>query len=204
MMALHELLGRGHEVTLLTTVTEDDRMSAHGVRREVLEAQARVLNLPLHIVTLPHRPTNEVYETKVREALQQLQAEGVTHAAFGDIFLEDLKAYRERLIAPLGLKSIFPLWGRDSRELMREFLARGFKAVTVCADGEVLTRAYIGRELDESFLRNLPKHLDPCGENGEFHTLVYGGPLFERGLELALDTITFDGRFYRCEVRETS
>ena len=203
-MALHELLGRGHEVTLITTVTEDGRVSAHGVRREVLEAQALALNLPLHIVTLPHRPANEIYETKVREALQQLQAEGVTHAAFGDIFLEDLKTYRERLIAPLELHSIFPLWDRDSSELVREFLARGFKAITVCVDGEVLARAYTGRDLNESFLRDLPEHLDPCGENGEFHTLVYGGPLFERGLELALGTITFDGRFYRCDVRETS
>ena len=204
LMVLKGLLQNDHEVTLLTTITEEGGVSGHGVRREVLEKQASALGLPLHVVTLPRPSPNGVYEREVRGALEQLRAEGATHAAFGDLFLEGHKTYREKLVAPLGLTSMFPLWRRDSGELVREFLAQGFKAVTVCVNGRVLARDFVGRELNEGFLRDLPEGVDLCGENGEFHTLVYGGPLFERGLELDLGEITFDERFYWCEVQVRS
>jgi uncharacterized protein (TIGR00290 family) len=180
-MALHALqLAQSHCITaLLTTVTEEyDRISMHGVRRVLLERQAESLGLPLHAVLIPPHCINATYEAQMKEALNEHFARGVRRVAFGDIFLEDLRAYRERNLAQLGMEALFPIWKRDTHELAREFLRLGFRAIAVCVDPRVLDSSFAGRELDESFFADLPPGVDPCGENGEFHTFVFDGPVF--------------------------
>jgi uncharacterized protein (TIGR00290 family) len=191
---------------LLTTFSEEfDRVSMHGVRRELLEAQAQALGLPVWKVFLPTPPkgaacalppparrqgfvafaSNDVYEEKMIEALERARREGIEAIVFGDIFLEDLRAYRERLLAGVGLKGVYPLWGRPTRELMEEFIARGFRAVVVCVDAARLDASWAGRPLDARFLAELPEGVDPCGENGEYHTFVFDGPGFSRPVALS-------------------
>jgi uncharacterized protein (TIGR00290 family) len=180
-MALHALQSaQGHRVTvLLTTVTEEfDRISMHGVRRVLLERQAESIGLPLHAVLIPPHCVNATYEARMKEALSEHLARGVKRVAFGDIFLEDLRVYRERNLAQIGMEALFPIWKRDTRELARDFLRLGFQAITVCVDPRVLDSSFVGRVLDESFFTDLPPGVDPCGENGEFHTFVFDGPVF--------------------------
>jgi uncharacterized protein (TIGR00290 family) len=180
-MALHALqLAQSHRITtLLTTVTEEyDRISMHGVRRVLLERQAESLGLPLHAVLIPPHCINATYEARMKEALSEHLARGVRRAAFGDIFLEDLRVYRERNLAQAGIEALFPIWKRDTRELARDFLRLGFRAIVVCVDPRVLDPSFAGRLLDESFFADLPPGVDPCGENGEFHTFVFDGPMF--------------------------
>ncbi len=200
-MALHALQAEGRHriVALLTTVTEGyERVSMHGVRRDLLTAQAASLGLPLDEVRIPPQCVNPVYEARIEAALRRHLAAGVRRVAFGDIFLEDLRAYRERNLARVGMQALFPIWKRDTRALFREFLAAGFRAVVVCVDGKVLDESFAGRPLDESFLRDLPPGADPCGENGEFHTFVFDGPIFREPLHFtAGDTIERDGFFFR-------
>jgi uncharacterized protein (TIGR00290 family) len=168
-------------VALLATVTEDyDRLSLHGVRRELMERQAEALGHPLHQVLVSKDGTNEEYEARMREALAGYLAAGVTAAAFGDLYLEDIRQYREERLLTVGLKGLFPLWRRDTAALAQSFLARGFKAVVTCVDTQVLDREFAGREYDAAFLADLPPGVDPCGENGEFHSFVYDGPIFAR------------------------
>lgn len=177
-MALHVMGGAS---LLLTTVTEGhERVSMHGVRRTLLRAQAEALGLPLFEVPIPPRCTNPVYEARMAQACERLKALGVRAVAFGDLFLADVRAYRERQMARAGMEALFPLWGRSSHDMAREFLRAGFKAVVVCVDLARLDASWAGREFDEAFLQNLPAGVDPCGENGEFHTFVYDGPLFAR------------------------
>jgi uncharacterized protein (TIGR00290 family) len=165
--------------SLLTTVTDEyDRISMHGVRRMLLERQAESLGLPLHIVRIPPQCVNAVYESRMNDALREHLNRGVRHVAFGDIFLEDLRAYRERNLAQAGMQAVFPIWKRETRELAREFLRLGFRAIAVCVDPRVLDPSFVGRALDESFFAGLPPGVDPCGENGEFHTFVFDGPGF--------------------------
>src|SRR5712692_4846119 len=167
-LALHTILQRDDvQVTaLLTTVTEGyERISMHGVRRELLERQAQSIGLPL-------------YEVRMEEALRVHYNRGVRKVAFGDIFLEDLRVYREKNLARIGMTALFPIWKRDTRELIRLFHAQRFRAIAVCVDPKVLDRRFAGRELDESFFPDLPPGVDPCGENGEFHTFVFDGPIF--------------------------
>jgi uncharacterized protein (TIGR00290 family) len=180
-MALHALQSTpGHRVTaLLTTVTEDyDRISMHGVRRVLLERQAASIGLPLHAVLIPPRCVNATYETRMKEVLAQHLARGVQRVAFGDIFLEDLRVYRERNLAQMGMEALFPIWKCDTHELARDFLRLRFQAIAVCVDPRVLDLSFAGRVLDESFFADLPPGVDPCGENGEFHTFVFDGPVF--------------------------
>jgi uncharacterized protein (TIGR00290 family) len=151
----------------------------HGVRRALLERQAESLGLPLHAVLIPPQCTNTIYEERMREALVLHLAHNTRTAAFGDIFLEDLRVYRERNLAPLGMDALFPIWKRDTRELAREFLRLGFRAITACVDPRVLDASFAGRLLDASFFADLPAEADPCGENGEFHTFVFDGPIFK-------------------------
>ena len=173
-----------HVAALLTTVTDEyDRISMHGVRRTLLERQAESLGLPLHIVRIPPHCVNAVYESRMNDALRESLGHGVRRVAFGDIFLEDLRAYRERKLAPAGMQAMFPIWKRDTRELTREFLRQGYRAIAVCVDPRVLDPSFAGRELDESFFADLPANADPCGENGEFHTFVFDGPGFQRPVE---------------------
>jgi uncharacterized protein (TIGR00290 family) len=180
-MALHTLLRLPDVriVALLTTVTETyDRISMHGVRRELLVQQAESIGLPLHEVRIPPQCVNPIYEARMEEAVRFHYDAGVRSVAFGDIFLEDLRAYREKNLARIGMTALFPIWKRDTRELIRSFHAARFRAIAACIDPKVLDRTFAGRELDDSFFRDLPAGVDPCGENGEFHTFVFDGPIF--------------------------
>jgi uncharacterized protein (TIGR00290 family) len=181
LLALAELLRseRFEIVALLTTVASGyDRISHHGVRRELLRQQTAALGLPLEEIVVSPVCTNAEYESKLAAALQPHRERGITTVVFGDIFLEDLREYRDRHLAGCGLQGLYPLWKRDTSQLVREFLAPGFRTVTVCVDGRVLDPSFAGREIDEAFLADLPAAVDPCGENGEFHTFVFDGPLF--------------------------
>lgn len=181
-LALHKALQSGVRIdALLTSVNAaHNRVSMHGVRRALLEAQVASLHLPLHTIELPEQPGMEEYETEMSKALNRLKSEGFTQGIYGDIFLEDLKAYREEQLARHGLKGLFPLWKQDSEGLMKEFLAAGFKAVVVCVNEKYLHRSFCGRLLDESFVTDLPAGVDACGENGEYHSFVFDGPIFQR------------------------
>ncbi|MBG8555294.1 Dph6-related ATP pyrophosphatase [Hymenobacter guriensis] len=181
-LALYHLLhdARYHVTDLLTSVSAPyQRVAMHGVRVELLEAQARHIGLPLKQLLLPDMPDMAAYEQQMAAALAPLQARGITHAAFGDIFLEDLRLYREQQLAQVGLAAVFPLWQRDSLELLREFWALGFRAVVVCVNEQQLDQSFCGRLLDEDFVRDLPPGVDPCGENGEFHSFVFEAPYFQ-------------------------
>lgn len=166
-------------VALLTTVTSDyARVSMHGVRRTLLHQQATALSLPLTEVAVPAGSSNEDYERAMGKALHRFRAQGIHRVAFGDIFLEDLRAYREARTAECGLTCLFPIWKRDTAKLAQMFIRDGFKAVVVCVDPRVLAPSFAGRAFDEAFLADLPPVVDPCGENGEFHTFVFDGPIF--------------------------
>jgi uncharacterized protein (TIGR00290 family) len=168
---------------LLTTVNEDaDRVAMHAVRRTLLEAQAAALGLPLHVVAIPHACRNETYEQRMAAAVDAALADGITRMAFGDLFLADVRAYREQMLAPTGIEPVFPLWGRDTTELARELLDRGVRATLTCVDPRVLDAAFAGRAYDDRLLADLPPGVDPCGENGEFHTFVHDGPGFAHPL----------------------
>lgn len=199
-MALHELKkNAGYEVAaLLTTLTENyDRVSMHGVRRELLEAQAVSLGIPLEKVFISSHSSNEDYESGIRAVLERYMAEGVTSVAFGDIFLEELRKYREDNLAKIGMKGIFPLWKRRTSDLARDFIHAGFRAVITCVDSEFLDKRFAGREFDETFLSELPSGVDPCGENGEFHSFVYDGPVFENRIRHARgEMVLRDQRFW--------
>lgn len=186
---------------LLTTVTEEyDRISMHGVRRALLERQAESLGLPLHAVLIPPHCVNATYEARMKNALEQHLARGIRRVAFGDIFLEDLRSYREQNLARIGMEGLFPIWKRDTRELARELMRLGFRAVAVCIDPRVLDSSFAGRELDHTFFSDLPPGVDPCGENGEFHTFVYDGPNFQRPISFRIgETVQRDG-FYFCDL----
>ena len=172
---------------LLTTVNEAvDRVAMHGVSRDVLEAQAAATGLPLCVVPIPHPCTNEIYEARMGEAVAAAVGEGFTHAAFGDLFLEDVRRYREDRLAGSGLLPLFPVWGIPTPALAWQMLDGGVRARLACVDTRVLDVEFAGREWDRPLLRELPAGVDPCGENGEFHTCVYAGPMFSRPLALEL------------------
>jgi uncharacterized protein (TIGR00290 family) len=200
-MALHTLMQQGdiRIVALLTTVTEDyNRISMHGVRRELLHQQAQSIGLPLHEVFIPPQCVNPVYEARMEAALRHFLEKGVRRVAFGDIFLEDLRLYREKNLARLDMQALFPIWKRDTRELIREFHSAKFRAVAACIDPKVLVPSFAGRELDESFFTDLPPKVDPCGENGEFHTFVFDGPIFTCPVNFTLgDAVLRDSFVFR-------
>ncbi|HET8655347.1 MAG TPA: hypothetical protein VFL93_07510 [Longimicrobiaceae bacterium] len=199
-LALRELRGAGtHDVVgLLTTVTRDhDRVSMHGVRRALLEAQARAARLPLHVVEISAGAGNDEYAESMSRMLEGFRASGVHTVAFGDLFLGDVRRYREEMLAPVGMRAIFPLWGRDTAALAREFIAAGFRATLVCVDGEQLDGRFAGRAFDHSLLDELPARVDPCGERGEFHTFVADGPVFSGPVDFTRgETVLRDGRFH--------
>lgn len=172
-------------VALLTTLNEHfDRVAMHSTRRELLEAQARAAGLPLVVVPLPWPCTNEQYEAAMSGACARAVAEGVEAMAFGDLFLEDVRQYRVEKLAGTGLEPLFPVWGLDTHALAREMVASGVKTRLVCVDPRKLGREFAGRDLDEGLLAELPEGVDPCGENGEFHSFVYGGPMFREEIEV--------------------
>ncbi|CAA9286538.1 MAG: COG2102: Predicted ATPases of PP-loop superfamily [uncultured Cytophagales bacterium] len=180
-LALYHLLQEDAytDVQLLTTAGEKSgRVSMHGVRTELVERQARALGLPLHLLRLPEPAPMPVYERIMAETLTAFRDRQYQCSVFGDIFLEDLRAFREKNLAQADMQGVFPLWGRDSRQLVSAFIELGFKAVVVCVNAKHLDASFAGRPLDYAFLRDLPPGVDPCGENGEYHSFVYDGPLF--------------------------
>jgi len=186
---------------LLTTVTRDfDRISMHGVRRTLLERQAASLGVPLHQILISKGATNEEYESKMGEALSAYNERGIDSVVFGDLFLEDIRAYRERLLAQHNMYGLYPIWKRDTSSLIRQFIRLGFKTIVVCVDPAQLAPSFVGRVIDEEFLSQLPPHIDPCGENGEFHTFVFDGPTFKDPVKFFLGEIVFRDSFWFCDL----
>ncbi len=192
-------------LALLTTVTDGyDRISIHGVRRAVLEAQVKALGLPLIEARIPPNATNAIYEAAFATALEAAQERypGLCHIAFGDLFLPDVREYREALLASLKWTGVFPLWGQDTTAVAREFVSAGYRAILTCVDTTQLGPEFAGREFDAELLADLPAAVDPCGERGEFHTCVYAGPLFAYPLPLvAGERVRRDTRFEYCDVQ---
>ncbi len=173
----------------------------HGVRRVLLERQAESLDIPLETVLISKNTSNEQYDRQMREVLERYLAAGISSVAFGDVFLEDVRKYREENLAKVTMKGIFPIWKRDTIELAREFIALGFEAVITCVDSQALDGAFVGRTFDQQFLSDLPSGVDPCGENGEFHSFVYAGPIFRKSIPLKKGEIVLrDDRFYYCDL----
>ena len=186
--ALHRLrsLGKGEVAGLLTSINETvGRVSMHGVREEVLRAQAEAAGLPLRIIPLPWPCSNAIYEERLRAAVDRAVADGFTHVAFGDLFLEDVRSYREERLRGTGLTPLFPLWGKPTAELAREMIAGGLRARIATLDPRVMPRELIGAEFDEALLAKLPAGVDPCAERGEFHTCVTAGPMFRKAIDLS-------------------
>ena len=172
---------------LLTTVnSHHDRVSMHGLRNDLLERQTDNIGIDRAIIELPEEPDMETYETILLEKINDLKAEGFTQCAFGDIFLEDLREYREKQLAPYDIKAIFPLWKRSTHELIAEFLDLGFKAIIVCADAQLLGKEFTGQIIDQSLIDSMPTGVDPCGENGEFHTFCFDGPIFKNPVDFSI------------------
>ena len=198
--SLHLLRERGdcEVIGLLTTVnTKFDRVAMHGTRRSVLEAQAQAAELPLWAIPLPWPCSNEVYEQRMREVCDRAVSEGVDAIAFGDLFLQDIRAYREAQLQPTGLEPLFPLWGQPTAALARRMIGDGLRAKLTCVDSKQLTPSFAGREFDAALLDSFPPEIDPCGERGEFHTCVYEGPMFARPVLLeAGEIVTRDGFAY--------
>jgi uncharacterized protein (TIGR00290 family) len=191
-LALAEIRGSGEldVVGLLTTVNSTaDRVAMHAVRRTLLEAQAAALGLPLHVVELPWPCPNGVYEERMTAAVEKAAADGVTRVVFGDLFLEDIRAYREAMLAPSGMTPVFPLWQRPTDKLAAEMVGAGVRAVLTCVDPSQAPRELAGRWFDANLLASLPATVDPCGENGEFHTFVVDGPGFAAPLEVTVGEV---------------
>lgn len=188
-------------VGLLTTLTtEHDRVSMHGVRRALLEAQARSVGVPLSTVELPTPCEHADYERAMERALAPFVADGVRRVAFGDLFLEDVRRYREERLARAGLEGLFPLWGRDTTELAREFIELGFVAHLTCVDPRQVDRALCGRRYDAALLADLPAGADPCGENGEFHSFVSDGPIFSAPIPVRTGEVVERDGFVFCDL----
>jgi len=186
---------------LLTTVTKDyDRISMHGVRRVLLEKQATSLGLPLHQVLISKDATNEEYEAKMVEAFSAYRGKGIDSIVFGDLFLEDIKAYREQFLRQHDMRGLFPVWKRDTSLFIRQFLDLGFRAIVTCVDSRILDRSFAGRLIDESFLSSLPAGVDPCGENGEFHSFVVDGPNFTEPVKVSLGETVLRESFWFCDL----
>lgn len=198
-LALYEL-GRArkyHIKALLTTVTEDfGRISMHGVRRSLLHAQVSSLGIAFEEILIPKNSTNEIYEARMRAVLEKYKPASVTRVAFGDLFLEEIRAYREEKLAQVGMQGIFPLWGRSTGELAEEFMRLGFRAIICCVDPRKLGREFCGMEYDRTFIESLPPVVDPCGENGEFHSFTYAGPIFRNPIDVTRGEVVERDGFY--------
>ena len=188
-------LGLAEIVGVITTVNERfDRVAMHGVRSELLDRQIAALNLPAIKVLIPSPCTNEIYEARMADACATIKASGVHHLIFGDLFLEDIRAYRERTLAALGMTPIFPLWGRNTRRLAAEMIECGLVAHVVCLDPKQIPASFAGRRFDAALLEEIPAHVDPCGENGEYHTVVSQGPMFSAPIGVSVgQTVERDG-----------
>ena len=203
-LALYEIKKRPdlEIVSLITTITEDyDRISMHGVRRVLLESQAESLGIPLYKIFISKSSSDEEYGHKMKEMLTRFSSLGVSSVVFGDIFLEDLRKFREKQLSKVGMKGIFPLWKKNTLELAHAFINLGFRAIVTSTDSKVLHRKFVGREIDEKFLAQIPPSVDPCGENGEFHTFVFSGPIFKKRLLFRVGEVVLrENRFYYCDL----
>lgn len=201
-MALYKIQqSHRYEVAALITTVTRDYVSMHGLRSTLLEAQASSLGLSLEKVFISKNPSNDEYESQMEGILLKYQNHGVSSVVFGDIFLEDLRRYREDNLARIGMKGVFPLWGRDTSDLAHDFIDSGFRAVIICVDSNALYGRFVGRAFDKQFLSELPPAVDPYGENGEFHSFVYAGPIFKESILYAVgDVVLRDSRFYYCDL----
>jgi uncharacterized protein (TIGR00290 family) len=195
--AVHELWKQDtiEIVGLLSTVTEPyERVAMHGVRVALLKRQAQELGLPLYQVEIPYPCPNQIYERRMAEAIEHAQRAQVTHIVFGDLYLEDVRRYRETMLAQTGIQPLFPLWQRPTRALAHAMIASGLKAVITCVDPQQLSPSYAGKDYDATFLANLPEGVDPCGERGEFHTFVFDGPMMGNPIQIDIgETVERDG-----------
>jgi uncharacterized protein (TIGR00290 family) len=189
-------------VALLTTITKDyDRISMHGIRSALLMRQVESIGLPLEKIFISKTSSEEEYESIIVDILTKYKKAGVTSVVFGDIFLEDVKRYREANLLKIGMRGIFPLWKSDTFECATALIRLGFKAIVTCVDSKFLDRSFAGRSFDEKFLAELPSSIDPCGENGEFHSFVWDGPIFQRRVSHRIGRVYLrDNRFYYCDV----
>ncbi|WP_298534848.1 adenine nucleotide alpha hydrolase [uncultured Algibacter sp.] len=188
-LALYHLLqDKNYQVDeLITTVNSHfNRVSMHGLRKELLTAQTKALGIKASLIELPEMPSMAIYEQKMLETVSRLKNNGFTHTAFGDIFLEDLRVYRENQLAKQNLKAVFPIWKRDTKTLLHEFLDLGFKTIIVCANSKYFGEDFVGTVIDKNFINNLPNGVDPCGENGEFHTFCFDGPIFKEPVKFTI------------------
>lgn len=204
-MALREIQ-RTNELeicALLTTVTEGyDRISMHGVRNKLLVEQANSAGYPLEIVTISKKATNEEYDGKMRAVHKRYLKKGVSSVVFGDIFLEDVRRYRKTNLSKIGMEAVFPLWGEKTAPLARNFIRLGFEAIITCVDTRKLDKSFSGREFDLKFLSDLPAGVDPCGENGEFHSFVYDGPIFTKRIDFRKGKkVLRDNRYCFCDLQ---
>ncbi|HVU14358.1 MAG TPA: diphthine--ammonia ligase [Phototrophicaceae bacterium] len=203
LMALWKLSPEYQVAALLTNVSaEQNRVSIHGVRRYLIEAQAAALGLPIQFVELPPKPSNAEYEALVTAAIRPFQDEGIHEIVYGDLFLQDIRQYRDAYLQRIGMSGLYPVWGLDTRALIHEFIDAGFKAIITCVDTTQLDGAFAGRVIDNALIAQLPASVDPCGENGEFHTFVYDGPLFRQPVAFERgDQWTQDERFRSIDLR---
>lgn len=177
---------------LLTSVNQQfKRISMHGVRVELLQKQAESIGIPLEIMEIPEMPTMEVYESVMQQTLEKLKNKGISHSVFGDIFLEDLRQYREDKLATMGFEGVFPIWRIPTKELIQEFISLGFQTVVVCVNERYLDKSFVGRMIDQQFIDDLPENVDVCGENGEFHTFCFDGPIFQKPIDFELGEIVY-------------
>lgn len=192
--ALYQVIqeGRYQVDCLLTSINAvHNRVSMHGVRRSLLEAQAAAIGIPLITLEMPEQPSMEEYENLMQHKTADLLQQGFRYSIFGDIFLEDLRTYREEKLAGAGMEAVFPIWKTDTGKLVRQFLDTGFKTIVVCVNDRFLDKSFCGRIIDEQFLLDLPPGVDPCGENGEFHTFVFDGPIFQQALAFSTGEIIY-------------
>lgn len=203
-LALHELLNSTeYDVKLLfSTVTDGfNRTSIHGVREELLEAQAESIGLPLKKIRIPEHCSNEEYGEIMLKEINTMKGLGIDHIAFGDLFLEDVRKYREEMLKPVGITPVFPLWGINTSELIHRFLFLGYRTITTCVDLTRLPEDFSGRELTQKFLEDLPDGVDPCGENGEYHSFVFDGPIFKEPIRFKLGGKKFTNDIYTGQMR---
>ncbi|WP_288438833.1 diphthine--ammonia ligase [uncultured Chryseobacterium sp.] len=188
-LALYQTLqeNRYEVAVLLTSINQEfQRISMHGVSVSLLEKQAESLGIPLIKMELPKEPSMEEYRQMMSKTMTDVQAQGITHSIFGDIFLEDLRKYREDQLKPMGMEAVFPLWKRNTSQVIQEFLALGFKTIVTCVNGSYLDKSFAGRIIDQKFIDDLPENVDPCGENGEFHTFTFDGPIFKKPVQFEI------------------
>ena len=177
---------------LLTSVNQQfQRISMHGVRVELLKQQAESIGISLEIMQIPEMPTMEVYENVMQQTLEKLKKKGITHSVFGDIFLEDLRQYREDKLAIMGFEGVFPIWKIPTQDLIQEFIALGFKTIVVCVNERYLDKSFVGRVIDQQFIDDLPENVDVCGENGEFHTFSFDGPIFQKPINFEIGEVVY-------------